>query len=94
MKPWSRSLLTFELFLFGLILVLPQADLPDFTAHRGRAPVFAKPKLSSVPAPAAVTDGSQFQRLRYIGEVQSWHVPILVRSTPHSLLSMLCARRC
>ena len=94
MKPWSRFLVVFELSLFGLILALPQADLPDFTSHRGSAPVFAKSKLSCAPAPVGVTNVVQSQRPRYIGEVPIWHVPFLVRSTPRSLLSMLCARRC
>src|ERR1700722_1235800 len=94
MNPWSQSLVVFELSLFGLILVLPQADLPDFTSHRGSALVCAKSKLSCAPAPVAVTNVVQPQRPRYIVEVQIWHVPVLVRSTPRSLLSMLCSRRC
>lgn len=49
MKPWRWALLIFELFLFALILVLPQVDLPDFAFHRDSAPIVAKSKLSSAP---------------------------------------------
>lgn len=94
MKRWSCSLLIFELFLFALILALPQADLPDFTSRQNGGPVFEKSKLSSAPAPVGVTNVVQSQRLRYIGEVQISHIPVLVRPTSHTLLSMLCARRC
>jgi hypothetical protein len=33
MKGWRWGILLFELFLFALILVLPQVDLPDFAFH-------------------------------------------------------------
>src|SRR5579872_2069399 len=49
MKCWRWALLIFELFLFALILVLPQVDLPDFTFHGGTAPVAAKSRLSAAP---------------------------------------------
>lgn len=50
MKGWRYALLIFELFLFALILVLPQVDLPDFTFPRGSAPITAKARLCSRPA--------------------------------------------
>ena len=49
MKRWNVALLLFELFLFALILILPQVDLPDFTFHGGTAPVVAKARFSSPP---------------------------------------------
>ena len=49
MKRWRFALLIWELFLFALILVLPQVDLPDFTFPGGTAPIVAKAKLSSPP---------------------------------------------
>jgi len=55
MRPWRWTLLLFELFLFALILVLPQVDLPDFTFQGGTAPVVAKARISPTPVrPAAV----------------------------------------
>jgi hypothetical protein len=50
MNRWKWVLLILELALFALILVLPQVDLPDFTFHRGTAPVAAKARLSAVGA--------------------------------------------
>ena len=49
MKGWRYALLIAELFLFALILVLPQVDLPDFTFPGGTAPIAARSKLSSPP---------------------------------------------
>lgn len=49
MKGWRFALLMFELFLFALILILPQVDLPDFTFPGGTAPIVAKARLSSPP---------------------------------------------
>lgn len=46
MKGWRYALLIFELFLFALILVLPQVDLPDFTFPGGTAPIAARSRLS------------------------------------------------
>jgi len=54
MKRWNVALLVFELFLFALILILPQVDLPDFTFHGGTAPVVAKARFSSAPVRAAI----------------------------------------
>ncbi len=39
MKRWLRVLLLFELFLFALILVLPQVDLPDTAFRDGNTPL-------------------------------------------------------
>ena len=50
MKRWRLALLLWELFLFALILVLPQVDLPDFTFPGGTAPIVAKARLSASPA--------------------------------------------
>jgi hypothetical protein len=46
MSRWKWALLIFELALFAIILILPQVALPDFTFHRGTAPVAAKSALS------------------------------------------------
>jgi hypothetical protein len=50
LKRWQWMLLLFELVLFAIILILPQVDLPDFTAHNRSAPVAAHARVSSPPA--------------------------------------------
>jgi hypothetical protein len=55
MTRWRWALLIFELLLIALILVLPQADLPDYTFHSGTAPIAAKARLSSASMGAGMT---------------------------------------
>jgi hypothetical protein len=52
LKRWQWILLLFELVLFAVILILPQVDLPDFTFHKGTAPVAAHAEASSAPVRA------------------------------------------
>ena len=52
LKRWQWILLLFELVLFAVILILPQVDLPDFTFHKGTAPVAAHAWASSPPVRA------------------------------------------
>jgi len=49
MTRWRWALLVFELFLFALILILPQVDLPDTAFRDGRTPVMAKLQVTSAP---------------------------------------------
>jgi hypothetical protein len=93
MKPWRWILLVFELFLFVLILVLPQVDLPDFAFQRGSAPVVAKSKLSSSPVVVIVT--APVQPLSPQDIVQNQHIgPVGARPGTHSLLSLFCTLLC
>jgi len=94
MRLWRWALLIFELFLFALILVLPQVDLPDFTFHRGSAPVVAKSKLSSAPVLAIVIIAARSRPPRHIREIQTQNVCSAVDRTPYSLLSLLCTLLC
>jgi hypothetical protein len=93
-KLWRWSLLIFELFLFALILVLPDVDLPDFAFQRGSAPIVAKARVSAPPALAVVTHSVRAQLPRHIVEVQNRYVRPLVRFTPDSILSLLCTWLC
>lgn len=93
MRPWRWALLSFELFLIVLIFVLPQVDLPDFTFHRGSAPVLAKSRLSSAPVLAVVTAPLQSPLPRHIGEIQSQPIRPAV-PTAHFLLSLFCTLLC
>lgn len=83
MGRWQWVLLISELFLFALILVLPQVDLPDTTFRDGTAPVVAHAQLNA-PPPAAVTRIAL--AVRSLGDAGS-----LVTGTlpPVSLLSSL-----
>jgi hypothetical protein len=94
MKLWRWSLLIFELFLFALILVLPDVDLPDFAFQRGSAPIVAKARVSAPPVLAAVTHTPQSQLPRYNREVQSRNIKLSIRPTPDSLLPFLCMWLC
>jgi ABC-type sulfate transport system permease subunit len=49
MARWRWALLVFELFLFALILILPQVDLPDTAFRDGHTPVMAKLLVNSAP---------------------------------------------
>jgi hypothetical protein len=53
MTRWRWALLPFELFLFALILVLPQLDLPDTAFRDGNSPVMAKLQLTGAPVMSA-----------------------------------------
>lgn len=67
MKAWRWTVLISELFLFALILVLPQVDLPDTTFRDGNAPVVARMQLTAPPAmPASVGSRS----MQYLGQFQ------------------------
>lgn len=47
---WKCVLLLSMLFLFFLILVLPQVDLPDTAFHRNTAPIVIHSRYTSPPA--------------------------------------------
>ena len=84
----------FELFLFALILVLPQVDLPDFAFQRGSAPIVAKAKVSARPVLATVRHTAETSRLQYVREFQSSTAPPLDSATADFSLSLLCSWIC
>jgi hypothetical protein len=91
---WRWALLMFELFLFALILVMPQVNLPDFTFHRGTAPVVAKAKLISPPGPAVVAVLVHAAPALLIGKIEALQSPRLVLTDSRSLLSLFCVLLC
>lgn len=93
MKRWRWTLLIFELFLFALILVLPQVDLSDFTFHGDTAPVVAKAKLACALVLSNLTIPVQARSPRHIRLIRNPDRPAL-RLSPHSLLSLLCTLLC
>ena len=94
MKRWRWVLLILELFLFALILVLPQVDLPDFAFHRGSAPIVAKAKVSSPTVLSGVTAPTNLPSPQHIAKAQTQQITPVVHSTSHSLLSLFCAFLC
>ena len=87
------ALLIFELFLFALILVLPQVDLPDFTFPGGTAPVVAKSRLSppAVSIPLAPVQALSLGHIRQTGS-DSRGATVHVKS--NSPVSVDCILRC
>ena len=94
MSRWRWALLVFELFLFALILVLPQVNLPEFTFHRGTAPVVAKAKLSSPPGPAVGAIILHSAPALPIRKIEVLQAPPLVVVGSRSLLSLFCVLLC
>jgi hypothetical protein len=94
MKGWRYGLLIFELFLFALILVLPQVDLPDFTFPGGTAPIAARSKLSPPSAFSAVLDHIHARSLEHLGETRSRVAQPEVQMNPLSPVTQTCLLRC
>jgi len=93
MQRWRWALLIFELFLFALILILPQVELPETAFQGGTAPVVIKARISS-PAPATV-----LLPLGLLLFAQSWESNSERTEAPagpdsHSRLSLLCTLLC
>ena len=94
MKSWRWVLLNFELFLFALILVLPQVDLPDFTFHGGTAPVVAKAKVSSPPVLSTITTPGRSRLPQTLRETRNQRVRRAIPLKQHAFLSLLCTLLC
>lgn len=94
MKRWRYALLIFELFLFALILVLPQVDLPDFTFPGGSAPVAAKARLSSPPVLSAAPAPVQVGSIALIGEARGLTLRPAVEMNPLSPRTLNRILRC
>lgn len=94
MKGWRWGVLLFELFLFALILILPQVDLPDFTFHGGTAPIAAKARVSAPPLLTAVTVTTLPRPTRQFGQGDTQRSRLVDRAIPQSLLPLLCTFLC
>jgi hypothetical protein len=94
MKSWRWILLSFELFLFVLILVLPQVDLPDLAFHGGTAPIVAKAKVSSPPVLSTITTPGQSRLPQGLRETRTQPVRRAIPPKQHVLLSLLCTLLC
>lgn len=94
MGRWRWVLLIFELFLFAVILVLPQVDLPDFAFHRESAPITAKAKLTSAPLFVMVVTPAHPRPVQNRVEVENQTVAPVFAPGSQSLLVLLCTLRC
>ena len=94
MKRWRWGILLFELFLFVLILVLPQVDLPEFALRGGTAPIVARSRVSAPPVLTAVTAPTQSQPTTEFGNREEKRLVLVIHATPRSLLSLLCTLLC
>jgi len=94
MQRWRWALLMFELFLFALILILPQVELPETAFQGGTAPTVIKARVSSLPALAAV-----LLPLGLLLFARSWESHLErteapASTNPHSRLALLCTLIC
>ena len=94
MKGWRWGILLFELFLFALILVLPQVDLPDFAFHRGTAPIVAKSQVCTRPVLTAVTLPTPSQPTKQFDNGKERPSGLVSHALPRSLLTLLCTLLC
>jgi hypothetical protein len=94
MARWRWALLISELFLFALILVLPQVDLPDTTFRDGAAPVVARLQLTAPPAMSASLAGAKNQPLRQSHELLLGTALPVSGLTSADRRSLLCALVC
>jgi hypothetical protein len=93
MQRWRWALLIFELFLFALILILPQVELPETAFQGGTAPVVIKARISSSPVLATVLLplGILFAR-SWASKPERIEAPAGPDS--HSRLALLCTLIC
>lgn len=94
MSRWRWVLLIFELFLFALILVLPQVDLPDFTVHGRTAPVFAKARVLPTPNLNVATTRLRSHLLQPAGKMPNSDFYSMPTSVVPASLSQLCILLC
>jgi hypothetical protein len=94
MRGWRFVLLIFELFLFALILILPQVDLPDFTFPGGTAPILAKSKLCSPPTFSIAPVPVQARSLGRIEQTTGREIRTTAHLNPLSPVTLTCILRC
>jgi hypothetical protein len=94
MTAWRWTLLISELFLFALILVLPQVDLPDTTFRDGTAPVVARMQLTAPPAMPASASSHSIQCLQKLQEFAHRTERLAYGLTSADRRSLLCTLLC
>lgn len=94
MKGWRWGILIFELFLFALILILPQVDLPDFAFHGGTAPIVSRARVSAPPVLTAVTVPTKSRPTIQLSKADQQQLTLVNHAIPQSLLTLLCTLLC
>ena len=94
MTRWGWVLLIFELFLFVVILIHPDVDLPDTAFRDGNSPVLAKLQVNTPPVMAASITRIATGFPHYIEPVFRRDLPSTERTSPATLRSLLCTLLC
>ena len=94
MTRWGWVLLIFELFLFVVILIHPDVDLPDTAFRDGNSPVLAKLQVTAAPVMAAgITRLSTGSPHQIEGAIQR-DLPLSRQTSPATLRLLLCTLLC
>jgi hypothetical protein len=94
MTRWGWVLLIFELFLFVVILIHPDVDLPDTAFRDGNSPVLAKLQVTTAPVISASLTHLPTGSLRQIQSGILRDLPSPERMTPAGRRSLLCTMLC
>jgi hypothetical protein len=94
MARWRWALLISELFLFALILILPQVDLPDTTFRDGGAPVVARLLVTVAPAMTASVGNTYRLVVRHWSDLQATALHPLDARASVDLRCFLCILLC
>lgn len=94
MARWRWALLISELFLFALILILPQVDLPDTTFRDGGAPVVARLLVTVAPAMTASLGRTFGPAFRHWSDLQATALHPLDARASIDLSCFLCVLLC
>lgn len=94
MTRWRWVLLIFELFLFVVILVHPDVDLPDTAFRDGNSPVLAKLQVTTAPVMAMGITWFSTGFPHQIEAAVQRDLPLPRQASPATLRSLLCTLLC
>lgn len=94
MTRWGWVLLIFELFLFVVILIHPDVDLPDTAFRDGNSPVLAKLQVTAPPVMAVSITRISTGFPHPIEAAVQKDLPSSERTSPATLRSLLCTLLC
>ena len=94
MTRWGWMLLIFELFLFVVILIHPDVDLPDTAFRDGNSPVLAKLQVNTPPVMAVSITHISTGFPHLVEAAVQKDFPPSERTNPATLRSLLCTLLC
>jgi hypothetical protein len=94
MTRWGWVLLIFELFLFVVILIHPDVDLPDTAFRDGNSPVLAKLQVTTAPVMAVSITRISTGFLHHMEAAVQKDLPFSERTSPATLRSLICTMLC